>query len=304
MSTLVSIIVPLYNHEKFIVKCIESIVSEAIVNSEIIIIDDGSIDNSKQVVLDWLSNNVEHKHVKFLVRENRGLSKTLNELILMAKGKYIKFIASDDYILPGGLRGCIDFLENNLEYDAVFGDAVIVDNSNMIVSESCLFEFRKRKLASYIDPVLLKNEIIQRWSVPGPVSCIRRDFILKVGLFDEDLVIEDWDLFLRMLSFGKIGFINEKVAAYRHHESNVSRSTNVERRIKNLSDMVKTLDKNIPNFTAHDKNALVGMRELYEAKISYLRGDIFAGVRHLLFFFLRNVSAWPALRVLNSARKI
>lgn len=273
MEPLVSVIIPLYNHQNYIVACLQSILNDGYGNKEIIVIDDGSTDESKSVVSTWLKNNNLEEKIRFISRENKGLTKTLNELISIAKGEYIKFIASDDFIVSNGIKKSADYLISHPDCDVVIGDAVTVDDAGAVISNSCLFEYRKRNLKNYLNPHSLRSEIIVRWSLPGPVSFMRRDFLIKIGMFDENLVIEDWDFFLRIIISGKLHFINETVAAYRLHNSNASRVVEVQRRIRNISNMIKTIDKNINSFAGYEKSYLGAMRESYKAKIAYLRQE-------------------------------
>lgn len=94
---LISVLVPVYNSEKYIKRCIESILKQTYKNFEIIIIDDGSTDNSKKICTDYLKKD---QRVKLIKQNNRGIAYTRNRLINEAIGKYITFIDSDDYVNP------------------------------------------------------------------------------------------------------------------------------------------------------------------------------------------------------------
>lgn len=95
MRPLVSVIVPVYNAEKYLKKCIQSIVNQSLNNIEIIIIDDGSIDNSKDIIKSFEEKDIR---IKVLYQENSGVSSARNNGINNATGKYIGFVDSDDYI--------------------------------------------------------------------------------------------------------------------------------------------------------------------------------------------------------------
>ena len=95
MNSLVSIIVPVYNCEKYIGTCIESIVTQSYKNIEVIIIDDGSIDNTYKIIKEYINND---KRIKYFTQENSGPSVARNRGIEKANGEYLIFIDSDDFI--------------------------------------------------------------------------------------------------------------------------------------------------------------------------------------------------------------
>ena len=95
-SNLVSVIIPCYNHEKFIQATLDSIARDTYPYKEIILINDGSSDHSDQKITEWISSNNNEIKITYVNRKNKGICSTLNELIGIAKGKYILPLASDD----------------------------------------------------------------------------------------------------------------------------------------------------------------------------------------------------------------
>ncbi len=219
---LVSVVIPLYNHEKFIIDALESVLGEDYPNMEIVIINDGSTDRSDEVVKSWLKEKkIKKKHIKYFSRENRGLSATLNELINRAEGEYIAVLASDDMLVKGGIKARVDYLMSNPDKLAVFGDCEVIDISGRKIFESGLTELysaNKKRLASDSG---IKYEFICNWSVPGPVLMFRKSTVDIVGGYDETLKVEDWDFYLRLAARGAIGFVDQKVAKYRLHGNNL-----------------------------------------------------------------------------------
>ena len=94
MEDLVSIIVPVYNTEKYLSKCLDSIVNQTYKNLEIILINDGSTDNSKAICEDFAKKD---KRIQVINKENSGVSVSRNKGLSLAKGNYIAFIDADDY---------------------------------------------------------------------------------------------------------------------------------------------------------------------------------------------------------------
>ena len=128
-SPLVSFIIPLFNHDTFVLACLDSILDfAALVPSELLIIDDGSVDNSAIAVSRWLGEHDQcFTGVVFRSRENRGVSRTLNEMWNLANGEFIAPVASDDYIVTDGFIKRLEHALTNPAVDAVLGDAIIVD---------------------------------------------------------------------------------------------------------------------------------------------------------------------------------
>ena len=106
VTPLVSILIPLYNHERFISQCLDSIINDPYPSKEIIVVNDGSTDHSLATVQKWYLKNRDKLSGLFTLktRGNMGLCRTLNELVSIAQGEYIAVLASDDFLLPGGLR--------------------------------------------------------------------------------------------------------------------------------------------------------------------------------------------------------
>ena len=125
-----SIVVPMYNSEKYIGKCLESLVSQEISNQEyeIIVINDGSTDGSKDIVKNYIN---KYKNIRIISVENGGQSKARNIGIDNAKGEYIFFVDSDDYISKNSLKRLLD---RSIEYklDMMFFDLKQVDDENEV----------------------------------------------------------------------------------------------------------------------------------------------------------------------------
>ncbi|MEG0916301.1 MAG: glycosyltransferase [Myroides sp.] len=108
---LISVIIPLYNNQNLVSRCVESVLSQiSDFDFEIIIINDGSTDNSLKIVIDRYQNI---RNVSIIDKKNEGVSKTKNLGISLAKGKYIMFLDSDDFIFSGTLKNILQFLNTN-----------------------------------------------------------------------------------------------------------------------------------------------------------------------------------------------
>ena len=112
MNTKVSIIVPIYNTEKYLYECINSILKQNLTEIEIICINDGSSDNSENIIKNFQSKD---SRIKYIKQQNQGLSAARNKGILESKSKYVMFVDSDDYII----KDCVNLsFETAEKYDA------------------------------------------------------------------------------------------------------------------------------------------------------------------------------------------
>ena len=244
---LISIVIPYYNHNRYVVSTLNSIIKDTYPNKEIVIINDGSTELDSSDLLSWIDSNSHKIKIIYKKRENKGITKTINELILLASGEYMALIASDDYFINNTFLKRVEFLQQNPKKLMLVSDAIVVDDDEHILFNSAMFEQRGAIKERYLTDRGIKKEIIKRWSVVGPTSFIDRRLFDIVGFYDENLMIEDWDFYLRVVAKDLLIFFDEKVAAYRWHATNLSR--NKESEYKRDLCLCQTLQKNIKNFS-------------------------------------------------------
>jgi len=213
-APLVSIVIPSFNHERYIEDCIESVICQAYENIELIIIDDGSRDCSVEIIKELEVKCTDRfKRFEFRCRENKGLCATLNEGIEWCEGKYYCAIASDDLMFPQKTSKQVEYLENNPDCVAVFGGLQVIDSIGKI------FRTKPSKAGSYrfSDIFLVKH------SFATPTQMIRLDALKNAGLYPDGLYIEDWYMWLKLSHGGaRLDDLGEVLAAYRRHGSNMS----------------------------------------------------------------------------------
>lgn len=224
---LVSVIVPCYNHQQYVKECILSVINQTYTNIQLIVIDDGSKDESVK--------NIESIHktydFTFIAQKNIGLSATLNKAITeYVRGDYVALLASDDYWHVDKLRQQIAFFQKSPDYAMIFSNAALVNSSSEITGY-----FDCKRLAT---PAIFKNIILNKMGIPALTALIKRDIFDEVGLFDENLLIEDWDMWLRIAYQHKIGYQDQVLANYRSHDSNISSKIELM-----LSDRFKIINK-------------------------------------------------------------
>ncbi len=230
---LVSVIVPCYNHEQYVAECILSIINQRYLAIQLIVIDDGSSDHSVEVI----KNLAAIHDFIFEAQTNIGLSATLNKAITKyATGEYIAFVASDDFWHPEKIIEQVVFLENYPQYQMIFCKASFVDQQSNITGM-----FKEKRLRI---PATFENLILDKMGIPALTVLIKKKVFDRVGLFDEDLAIEDWDMWLSISNQYEIGYLDKTLAYYRVHSHNIS--SNMELMIANRFKIVEKWRLKVP----------------------------------------------------------
>ncbi len=212
----VSVIIPTYNRDKFVTKAIDSVLNQSFTDYELIVIDDGSTDDTRTVLKEY-----SHK-IRYVQQENAGVSAARNTGIGLAQGEWVAFLDSDD-------QWRIDYLSKQIARASKI-PGICMQTTN------CLFIGLNGKTQSYLDingalsefngmDYLFLEDPFRFVVKHGPwqigSTIILRDAITKVGLFDTSLKIsEDFDLMARVALQGSFGVIREElVDIYRRDES-------------------------------------------------------------------------------------
>lgn len=203
---LVSVIVPSFNHAPFLKECLDSVFAQDYPAFEVIVIDDGSSDNSGEV----LRKLQDQFPFKMVLREHRGLSNTVNQAILeFATGKYISITASDDCWLPGKLSKQVRFMEENPEFPMAYGKSKVIDVDGQYLERQTATLNAELKGGSIFREIFLMD-------FHPPVNYIyRAEVIRSLGLFDERSWVADFDMNLRIAEKYPIGFQDEFMDCYR-----------------------------------------------------------------------------------------
>lgn len=227
-----SIIIPVYNVEKYLDECLNSISKIKDINYEILIINDGSPDNSQKIIEKFCKSN---DRAKFFIKENGGLSSARNYGLERASGEYIWFVDSDDFINPDEFQKFYNKLDKNL--DILIGNFYIYKNNN-ILKEQKLLENGKE---------LSGKELLKEKEVIGKTYVWRnlynREFLLNNGLnFKEGIVVEDQLFTIQcLLKAEKIKFIDNHIYYYRIREGSITSSPNRELFAKSSYKICKEL---------------------------------------------------------------
>lgn len=257
---LVSVLIPSYNHQAYITKCLQSIIEDGYPRLEVVLIDDGSKDNTYAIACSWLE---EHKNcfesIVVATQVNSGICKTLNKLVEHANGDYLAILASDDYLLANGIATRIRILEDNPGLLAVFGDCIVVDENGNMVYRSGIKDLYGGDVRFLGCSNCMKDELLWNWCVPGPVLLVRKscfDDNVGIGKYNEALLVEDRDFYLKLIKKDAIGFVSDKVSAYRLHGTNTFSQPDYKRQIALADSMVKILNHHQNDMEGLDKISL------------------------------------------------
>jgi len=206
---LISVILPVYNGALYLREAIESILNQTYTNFEFIIINDGSKDNSEEIIKSYNDNRII-----YISQKNIGLAATLNIGIKISKGKYIARMDQDDISLPERFEKQIDFLEKNKDYDILGTWAKIFpDKTN------------KRFHKHPTDNIKLKYFLLFNNPFVHSSVMIRKSVFEKIGLYSEDKnrqPPEDYELWSRIARVSKIANIPEVLLNYREVSTGMS----------------------------------------------------------------------------------
>ena len=197
-APLVSILIPSFNHEKYIVDCLESVKSSDYENLELIILDDGSSDKTFELADQWLHVNQERFVRASCSRQsNSGICKTLNSLVSSSSGEYISALASDDQLLPQGISYQVSCaLKTNA--GLVLSDCELIDENGSLIALSA-FEYFGKNAIRLKNKSFLHLDILLNWNLPYPHHFIKRALFDSLGPYNANYLIEDYDFCLKAL---------------------------------------------------------------------------------------------------------
>ena len=280
MKNLISIIVPVYNVEKYLDKCINSLINQSYKNLEIILIDDGSNDNSREICDEYA---LEDNRIKVIHKENEGLSATRNLGIDISKGDYIIFIDSDDWVNKDIISKLLNLIKKYNSDIAVCDYSLAYDENEHIEKEK-IYE----KNFSSIDA--LKDLYERTGGVIKSISCCKlykrklfKDIVFPVGKIHED----EFVTYKLLYKAKRISYINEKLYYYRQRANSIMHSKVDEKCLDALQAFEERLnfiknnieDEEVYNLTAKAYYVLILNRyyiltkycEYKEKYLDYLR---------------------------------
>lgn len=254
-SPLVSVCIPVYNGEEFLLEALESVKWQTYSNLELIISDDLSKDRSLEIIKHFLKEN--HFPNRLVTNTERGIGMNWNNCVRHATGKYIKFLFQDDLLFPDCISDMVELAESDDEVGLVFSDRYILlektntahvnwYSSNSEPNQKWSFPL---KTGIYLGKHILKDHklfTVKPWNKLGEPSSMlfRKSVFEKVGLFDTQLIqYLDLEFSLRVLSKFKFGYIQKQLSAFRLHEKQAS-STFSKKNISERSILLRKFNFN------------------------------------------------------------
>ena len=203
----VSVILPAYNAEKTIFSSVDSILKQTYLDFELIIIDDGSKDKTKEII-----SNIKDERIRFISRENKGLGNTLNEMINLSNGQLIARMDADDIAHVDRIKLQVEKFHDNPQLSILGGQI------NFLVNDTI---FNRADMP--LNHQEIRRELMNgRFPICHPAIMFRKDFANKVGGYRVGGAGEDLDFFLRMSEIGEITNLPEKILTYRMELNSLS----------------------------------------------------------------------------------
>jgi alpha-1,3-rhamnosyltransferase len=241
-NDLVSILIPAYNHEKYVGQALESVLAQTYEPIELLVLDDGSADRTWEAIL-ALEPACEKRFRRVVFnrcQKNMGLVAALNRLLAEAAGAYIVGLASDDLMAPSLVEEALSFLQSQSDYGAVTFDAGLIDAESRPVfwdrdRETVLdlsqaqyrtmadYLRRQRSDVDFLSDDFGKYESLLRGNYIPSSPVYHRSLLNKTGLYLAEAPLEDWHMALQMAKHTRLKFIDRPLFSYRWHSSNTAR---------------------------------------------------------------------------------
>lgn len=282
-----SIVVINYNYAKYLPYCIDSILSQSYRDYELIIVDDGSQDESPHIIKSYQDPRIK----TVFCSQNQGIAKAVQEGFKVASGEFVQTFASDDIYKPEFLSKAMSHLEKNPHLNMLCTDFAYINDKNEVFEEKKLLD-RNSPAVFSADEMIAVYRTSQFW-VPGSSIVFRLRKILKnYGWYDSKLEnISDWFLYQKVALYEGVGYIPETLVAMRiHGETYTNRiKRDKKRRRATYHHLLKLLSKDC------------------ESKKRFLKAGLLDFIfRELYYRTLLNpryITYWPYLLTLDRRRK-
>jgi glycosyltransferase involved in cell wall biosynthesis len=220
----VSVIIPTYNSACFLTDAIDSVLAQTLKDFEVIVIDDGSTDETESMMQKYGSA------VRYIRQENRGVALTRNRGIDQSRGKHVAFLDADDVWLPHKLERQLAALSSRKDFRACYSAFSVADDNLRSIAVN-----RSDRRGSALEDLLLRGNVV---ATPSTVVC-ERSLLELAGGFDPVMSqCADWDMWVRLAALTEFLYLDEVLATYRRHDGNMSRDASLLER-----DSILVLEK-------------------------------------------------------------
>jgi glycosyltransferase involved in cell wall biosynthesis len=213
VTSLVTAAIPTYNRARYLAEAIESAVAQTYPDVEIVVVDDGSTDDTPAVVEPY------RDRIRYVRQENAGRSAARNRCILETRGRYLSFLDSDDRWLPDKLALQVPVLEERPDVGMVHGHVDVIDADGKPLRELTAKHHRLWSKAHESGVTYARYALDCRCL--SSATTFRRAVFDRVGPYDTTLALDDYELYLRVALDSEIVFLERSVAEYRSHSSNM-----------------------------------------------------------------------------------
>jgi glycosyltransferase involved in cell wall biosynthesis len=225
----VSVIIPTYNRASLIAQTLQSVLAQTFHDFEVIVIDDGSKDNTRDVIAGF-----KDPRIRYMYHENAGVAAARNTGIKASGGEYVSFLDSDDVLQPNALELSVAVLEKNPQTAFSHGNAYIMDEKQRVFG----LRNRTEKDSYIIDGKEEIRKALRRGNhITTSTVLARRQNLEKAGLFDTSFTSgsEDFDLWVRLAGTGDVAYIAAPLIIYRMHARSISGTQKMTELEKNNS---------------------------------------------------------------------
>jgi glycosyltransferase involved in cell wall biosynthesis len=239
-KNLVSVVIPTYNTSNFLIKAIQSVINQTYKNWELIIVDDGSTDQTRQIVEEFQKKD---SRIKYFFQNNKGQGAARNLGIKNANGVYIAFLDSDDEFFENKLERVMSYFVKDKNIAFIYSDASIIGDN--------LYQKRRSEVVTPYSGEIYKKLLFNNFITTSTVV-VKKEVLQNCGLFDEsDLLrnFEDYDLWLRIAKKYKIEYIPEVLTKYYF----VPKITSWKKRRRAYKAMIYIYYKNLKIANAYEK---------------------------------------------------
>ena len=213
---LVSMVIPSYNHDRYIQTSINSVIEQDYPNIELIIIDDGSTDSSRRKIEELVPVCTE-RFVRFEFRDrpNKGLAATVDEGLAWARGQYFAVLNSDDLLLPAKTSTLLRSIADEPNVAGIFSGCELIDADGAFIQS-----LRPRAAYLAFDDLLMRRIHL----IIAPGQLLRTEAVKAVGGYPPNVFIEDWYMWLKLTDHGhRLKLVPDVLVRYRQHAGNMSK---------------------------------------------------------------------------------
>jgi glycosyltransferase involved in cell wall biosynthesis len=212
----ISVLMPVFNNDRYLVEAVESILNQTVTDFEFIIVDDGSTDQTSAILGDYERQDAR---IRVIRQKNSGIVSALNTGMAFCRSQYIARMDGDDISYPNRFRLQTDYLDDHPDCVVVGGVFMSIDEAGNCLSP---YRFARNKVTSF------DTFPIQVALTVHPLAMIRREALFALGGYRATFPhAEDYELFLRIAKYGRLHNLEEILLSYRNHQQSISRQ-NIE----------------------------------------------------------------------------